>query len=158
MFFLESGDEYWHEEACCYFNPVSPGLISDLPIRHLKFSPSFYFFLLTENKKKERKKKNLSTSGTVVQPWNAFCSCVQVWSRMPATCASTPAAAEATWRPTWTGTTLRDVTSAICVAKSLNQKSHWKATDWATRTKVRVSGWQDSFFLLSFESPSACRC
>lgn len=74
--------------------------------------------------------------------------CVQVWSRTPATCATMLAGAGTTWRPTWTDTTPRDVTSAICAAKSSNPKSHWKATDWATQTKVQFS-LKTRFFLFA---------
>lgn len=99
-------------------------------------------FFLTRNRKRKT-----SMSSVVVQPWSVLCPCVQVWSRTLATCATMLAAAGTTWRPTWTGTTPRGVTSAICAARSSNPKSRWKATDWATLTKVRVSlSGPDSFF------------
>lgn len=61
---------------------------------------------------------------------------MQVWSRMLATCATTQAAAGATWRLTWTDTTVKDATFVICVVKSSNQRLRWRATDWATQMKV----------------------
>lgn len=116
------------------------------------FHQAFFVFSWHEIQKE---KKNLSNGCAVVQPWNVLCPCVQVWSRMPATCATMPAAAGTTWGPTWTGTTPRDVTSATCAAKSSNPKSHWKATDWATRTKVRVS-LMTRFFLFALFWNSKC--
>lgn len=71
-----------------------------------------------------------------VHPKYVLCPCVQVWSRMSAACATMQAAAGTTWRPTWTDTTQRGVTCAICAVKSSNPKSRWRATDWATPTKV----------------------
>lgn len=67
-----------------------------------------------------------------------MCQYVQVWSHMSAACATMQAAAGVTWRLTWTDTTQKGATCAICAVKNSNPKLRWKATDWATQMKVRT--------------------